>query len=616
EVAQSGASTIEKLHGTWGLGILLRRSGDTASGDALIELTSSEDAEVRGQAIKILGQQKVADAADAARELLKDDSAKTAMLAGIALGYLGDESDVPALLDLAVRAGDDAYLRHGAIEGLVGIGANDALLAASKHPEANARLAALIALRDLKHTGVESYLQDADDRIVVEAIQAINDGYIDTARLSLAAAVGHLGKFGTSIDNRILNAAYRLGDSENLLRVLAAAADGELAESIREEALFLIQNWAAPSDMDLTTGLYAPITGDREIESAKPQVEVTLLEIMANAEGAILAASMRAAQAFQVRPEAKLLAGMITNQEFPEDVRLAALAGLEAQSESGGQAKELLAESVEAVDFTDPSRQVAHASLKVLADQNADLAMERISSAVAKKGPKFLRSAQDAYAVLASIDHDGADELLTAKLAGLKKQPKELRLDIVESARLRSGLATQVAAYDSQFDPAKPIEAFVDAIHGGDPDKGRDVFFHHASSQCTQCHASEKGQVGGVAGPALMGIGSLHSAEYLLESLVDPSAALAPGYTPVSFELNSGEVVAGMLMEKTDAYVSVLNSETEEVDQFPVADIKAIPQAFSSMPPFGLILKKTEVRDLVAYLSGLKGKNKKKKPTH
>jgi putative heme-binding domain-containing protein len=57
-------------------------------------------------------------------------------------------------------------------------------------------------------------------------------------------------------------------------------------------------------------------------------------------------------------------------------------------------------------------------------------------------------------------------------------------------------------------------------------------------------------------GPSLEGIGKRETGKYLLQSIVDPQASIAPGYGVVSVELINGEMVSGMLMKDGRAAVS------------------------------------------------------------
>lgn len=91
-----------------------------------------------------------------------------------------------------------------------------------------------------------------------------------------------------------------------------------------------------------------------------------------------------------------------------------------------------------------------------------------------------------------------------------------------------------------------------------DAARGKDIFLNHQTAACNRCHQVE-GQ-GGVIGPALDGIGARKERDYLLESLIEPGAAIAEGYP--------GEV--------------------------------------SPMPPMNLLLTDQEIQDVLIYLQSLK----------
>jgi hypothetical protein len=63
-------------------------------------------------------------------------------------------------------------------------------------------------------------------------------------------------------------------------------------------------------------------------------------------------------------------------------------------------------------------------------------------------------------------------------------------------------------------------------IFPGDAGRGRALFEEQG---CNQCHLV--GTEGGDVGPDLTGIGGAQTAEYLLESALDPSAVIVKGYT-------------------------------------------------------------------------------------
>lgn len=78
---------LARLHGIWGLGILGRK--DSKATDELIALLGDDDAEVRGNAAKVLGDCRRSTARPALLPLLSDPNSRVRFEAAIALGRLG-----------------------------------------------------------------------------------------------------------------------------------------------------------------------------------------------------------------------------------------------------------------------------------------------------------------------------------------------------------------------------------------------------------------------------------------------------------------------------------------------------------------------------------------------
>lgn len=92
---------------------------------------------------------------------------------------------------------------------------------------------------------------------------------------------------------------------------------------------------------------------------------------------------------------------------------------------------------------------------------------------------------------------------------------------------------------DTYFDDVKLCELIMETEDdatklAGDAKRGEKIFWEHPVAACKNCHIL-KGQ-GSAVGPALDGIASRKDEAYILESLMNPNAKLAEGYTatPIS----------------------------------------------------------------------------------
>ena len=104
----------------------------------------------------------------------------------------------------------------------------------------------------------------------------------------------------------------------------------------------------------------------------------------------------------------------------------------------------------------------------------------------------------------------------------------------------------------------------------------------------------------------MTGIGAKFKRDYLLESIVDPNKQIAKGYESVLITLKSGKQLSGVLKSEDDKEVRIMTAEGQLIN-IPKADIDERSRGPSAMPS-DLVQKmsRTEVRDLVEFLAGLK----------
>ena len=180
----------------------------------------------------------------------------------------------------------------------------------------------------------------------------------------------------------------------------------------------------------------------------------------------------------------------------------------------------------------------------------------------------------------------------------------EVILDLIEAVESTESevLLTDLAALKSQ---GYSTDAYKEVLYGGRWWQGREVFNSNAAAQCVRCHAVDG--AGGQVGPALDNIASILSREEILESLIEPSARIAPGYGSVTLNLKDGETVSGLLLEENKNRLLLKTAEAEPL-AIPIARIATRTNQPSAMPPMGRIISKRELRDLIEYLSSLKGK--------
>jgi len=135
-----------------------------------------------------------------------------------------------------------------------------------------------------------------------------------------------------------------------------------------------------------------------------------------------------------------------------------------------------------------------------------------------------------------------------------------------------------------------------DSNQPADRSRGRAVF----NRTCLSCHRLY--DAGGDVGPELTGSDRANP-DYILENVLDPSAAVSRDYTLTNLATNDGRLISGIIREQSDASL-VIQTANERI-VLPREDLEAIKTSAISMMPEGLLepLSTQEVRDLFAYLA-------------
>ncbi|MEM7383737.1 MAG: PVC-type heme-binding CxxCH protein [Verrucomicrobiota bacterium] len=134
-----------------------------------------------------------------------------------------------------------------------------------------------------------------------------------------------------------------------------------------------------------------------------------------------------------------------------------------------------------------------------------------------------------------------------------------------------------------------------------DARRGRDLFLGKSGAGCYVCHQLEG--VGNVFGPDLKGIASRATDEFLVHSILEPSAIITEGFTQQVLTTRDGESYAGLILEETGTQVKLaqVNGEVVTVPRSLIEKRESLP--LSSMPStYPFMLTAMQVADVVAYM--------------
>jgi quinoprotein glucose dehydrogenase len=312
--------------------------------------------------------------------------------------------------------------------------------------------------------------------------------------------------------------------------------------------------------------------------------------------------------------DAPLLAELAEDKKLAPSVRAAALGAL---AETGDAR---LAAAVENA-MKDSSERVRAAGVRALA--KLPDSVRRLSAIVEPAdgaSPASIPEQQAAIESLAAIPGEDADriiaDLLSHMTAGASESghvPAGIRLDVLEAAAARksASVAESLAQYEKTRDPADPLSAWRESLEGGDVAAGDKIFHERLDVSCVRCHSVNK--KGGKAGPDLAGVGVRLDRQHILESIIQPSKVIAPGFETVTVRLKDGTTYVGLVKDEDDKILHLVDpgKSDKRIDK---TKIKSRRGGMSSMPDnISATLSKRDVRNLVAFLSSLDKPVKEKK---
>jgi quinoprotein glucose dehydrogenase len=596
---------LARLHAIWGLGQLARTDATQAA--TLVPFLRDADAEVRAQAAKTLGDVRARAATAALMPLLAGAEARPRFFAAEALGRIGDKSAIAAIVQMLADNDDrDVYLRHAGSAALASLNDPAALAALSTHVSRGARMGAVIALRRLKDAGVGRFLNDQDELVATEAARAVNDETgIAAALPALAAMLGQTRFTNEPLLRRAISANARLGTAEAAGRLAAFAlrpVTTTPAPVLREEAIRALSVWMTPSRFDRVDGSELGTTqaAGRDATAARTAL-ATLVRLLDQADTTtpIKLAVIDGLVRLEMKNAAPTLLGRLRS-DSASPVRVAALAALQALSAAElGQAVRLAL-----ADTDQPLRMAAISAMAAMPIAEPEK-VAHLESVITSGTPGEKQAAIEGLGKVAGANAQAAlgrllDQLAVGTIAA------EVQLDVLDAASV-SATPALLARLD-QMKVGRKLEnlamVFPNALErGGSVQRGRQLVMNHPAAQCGRCHTV--GNATATVGPSLVKIGGQLTRTEIVQSMLDPSARIAPGFGTVQVTLRSGQQVTGLLREETGTTL-VFEDGTGARQSIAKTDVTARVNAPSSMPPMGLLLKPREVRDIIEYLATLR----------
>ena len=591
-----GESQLARIHSIWGIAQMARAQKENAA--TLTTVLSDADEEIRAQAAKWLGDIRYTEAASSIIPMLKDSSARVRFFAAEALGRMEHAPAFEGLVELlASNNNEDAYIRHAASLALASIKDATKISALSKHPSASVRMGAVLALRRMQHKSIALFLNDGNEDIVTEAARAINDDHsIVDALADLAALLGKTTYSNEALIRRVINANNRVGDDASVARLIAYAKDKSRPEAMRVEALATLSVWAEPSVFDRVDGRYRGVI-TRDLANIQKAIQNDVIALLSDASPALRKAASFAYGDLQLKGgDDKMLALLAKDKDAA--VRGAAFTGLvKAKSEKIQDAVTMA--------INDKEAEVRSLGLEQVTSLPIDATvMQSLLEKVVENGS--IQEQQTAILSLGKLPAAQAQASLEKYIAAVQSGgiSKGLLIELQEAVDTSGidALKEKVKLLKPAEENLTSIANFEDCLEGGNAERGRNIMYRNQTAQCVRCHAV--GDYGGNAGPNLSGVGGRLSRMELLQSLIEPSAVIAPGFGYVSLDLKDGSSVGGIMVNEDQKTITLREAGKDDMVVLK-ENITDRTNGASSMPAMGPILSKREIRDIVAALAEL-----------
>ncbi|HLJ94510.1 MAG TPA: HEAT repeat domain-containing protein, partial [Gemmataceae bacterium] len=587
-VLGSHPSVTARQNAVWAATRIDQATARTAARRALAD----SDEIVRQAAIHSVSVWRDREAMPDLLRLLKNPSLHNRRAAAEALGRIGDKAAVPALLE-AVGNPADRVLEHSLTYALIEIADREATAAGLSSSNVRIRRAALIALDQMDHGGLET-------STVAAEFAAADPRMRETAWWIASHHPEWGGSLAGVLRDRLAAQNLTAAERDQLVAQLARFARTKRVQEFLAERL--LDSGAAPDARRIVLRAMA----QSNLKEAPESWLAGLTQLLASSDMPLVQEAVSTTRALRMpkqRPE-KLVAALLqigNSTEAPVGLRLNALAALpdglthvdaslfhflcaQLAAEQAAAARILAAEVLAQAKLTSEQLRALTESLKTVGPMEVNRLLDA-----------FAQSADD------SVGH--------CLLAALKESPARLavRLEMLRprlkqfTPSVRKEAEELFASGDADLAKQKArLEQLVAELHSGDIRRGQAVF-QNPKVACSSCHAI--GYLGGNVGPDLTHIGRIRTKQDLLEAIVFPSASFVRSYEPWLVATKDGKIYNGILRKDAPDEVVLVTGANQEV-RIARTEIEEMQPSKVSVMPSGLDqqLKPQELADLVAFL--------------
>ncbi len=555
------------------------------------------DETVRQVALHVVGLWRDRAALAEVQMLLRSQSLHNRRAAAEALGRIGDQIAVPALL-VALAEPSDRFLEHSLTYALIEIAnQEDTALGLIVSPSPHTRRAVLTALEQMENGGLKA-------ETVLKELSAAEPRLKETAWWIASRHPEWGGKLASFLRARLnaknLPASEEVELVQQLAKLAKSAAVQELLAGCLKDAA------AGPAPRRLALRAMAQST----LREAPELWLVTLTPLLTSAKDGLLEEAVKTCRSLRLpkkiyEPYVQALGQIGQDGKASVLARLQALAALpgglakvepdlfgfllaQAKGDQPVALRGLAADVLNRARLDGKQLLALAASLKTASPMELDRLLEPFAKTNDDKVGQCLLDALQASPAKTSLRPDSLKPRLAKYSPAIQKQAEQLYASLDAEAGKQQ----------------ERLEQLLKSLPPGDIQRGRAVF-NNPKAACISCHAI--GYVGGKIGPDLTRIGGIRSDRDLLEAIVFPNASFVRGYESFVIATADGKAVNGILKQDgVDEIVLTINADQEvRISRGSIEEMR--PSRVSIMPS-GLEqqLSLPELADLVAFLKACK----------
>ncbi len=342
---------------------------------------------------------------------------------------------------------------------------------------------------------------------------------------------------------------------------------------------------------------------DGDWKAAKSSASIRDLVTKAIGEPALAEVGVRLAARMGDPALLTTLDGILEKSTAPEPVRIAALEGLVSNKAPSAAAR--INAILESSIGSKKSSELAESAVRAIPAVEGPTSNTLQGMIENTNFPLPMRR-QAIRSLAASIP--GARSLI--RLASENKLPEDLKTESTTALYAHPNRDIRESSAKVLPPPksadGRPLPPIYELVRReGNAEKGAEVFFRTASNSCSSCH--RVGGKGRWVGPDLSTIGVKYGREELLQSILNPSAAVGYNYRPYVLALKDGRVVTGLPLQESEGAIVLKTAEGKtvrvarsEIEESEVSPVSLMPEGLAQT------MTNQDLVDLMTWMSTLK----------